>query len=50
MNLANTLPSTIGPVLAWALAEAGHFGGALLALALLTGAAGGLSLLVREER
>ena len=50
MNLANTLPSTIGPVLAWALAEAGHFGGALLALALLTGAAGGMSLLVREER
>lgn len=49
INLANTLPSTVGPVLAWGLAGAGHFGGALLALALLTGAAGGLSLLVRER-
>lgn len=48
INLANTLPSTIGPLLAWGLAKAGHFDTALAGLALVTAAAAGLTLLVRE--
>lgn len=50
LNLANTLPSLLGPPLAWALATPRDFAGVMLVLAGLT-ASGGLAMLaVRTGR
>lgn len=49
LNLANTLPSTIGPLLAWGLASADDFAATLLVLAALALAAGVMTLAVRER-
>lgn len=50
LNLANTLPSLLGPPLAWLLATPRDFAGVMLVLAMLT-AGGGLAMLaVRTGR
>lgn len=48
LNLANTLPSTIGPLLAWELASANDFVATFLALAALALAAGLMTVGLRE--
>jgi MFS family permease len=50
LNFANTLPSLIGPGLAWLLATPGDFGQLMLPLAALTLSGGVIMLLVREPR
>lgn len=49
LNLANTLPALVGPVLAWQLATPRDFSTLLLVLAVLTGA-GGLVTLAAQGR
>nr|WP_246586944.1 MFS transporter [Stakelama flava] len=50
LNLTNTLPALLGPLLTWQLATPGNFSTALLALALLNGIGGMLILAVRGRR
>lgn len=50
LNLTNTLPSLLGPLLTWLLATPGDFDAALLALAALTLCGGLLVLRVRGRR
>lgn len=50
INLANTVPALLGPVLAWTLVENAHFGRVLVVLAVLTMAGGLLVLPVRSGR
>ncbi|WP_448661988.1 MFS transporter [Sphingomonas sp. CJ20] len=50
LNFANTLPSLIGPALAWLLATPGDFGQLMLPLAALTLGGGLIMLAVREPR
>jgi MFS family permease len=50
LNLANTLPALLGPVLAWTLATPADFSAVLLVLAGLTLAGGGVMMAVRSRR
>ena len=50
LNLANTLPALVGPLLAWALASPHDFGALMLVLAALTLAGGTAILGVRGRR
>ncbi|WP_421731263.1 MFS transporter [Brevundimonas sp.] len=49
LNLANTGPAILGPTLTFAVVTAYGFGPLILTLAALTAAAGGLTLLVRDD-
>ena len=50
LNLTNTLPALIGPVLTWELATPRNFTPAMLVLAALTVSGGVVMLAVREGR
>jgi len=50
LNLTNTLPSLLGPLLTWVLASPRDFGPLMLALAVLTVASGFTMLAVRGRR
>jgi len=50
LNLANTLPALLGPLLAWMLATPRDFSAVMLALAALTLAGGFAMLGVRTSR
>ena len=50
LNLTNTLPALLGPLLTWSLATPHDFTAALLALAALSGLGGALILAVRGRR
>ena len=50
LNLTNTLPALLGPLLAWSLATPSDFGAVLLILATLTLVGGAAMMGVRSRR